>query len=287
MYEKKKGFFSMDSYAYYNGNFSKSEDMKIPISDRAIFFGDAVYDAAIGRYEFIMWESEHIERLLTNAKRLGIEHNYTKEYISSLLREIAVKSCIPEYFIYLQISRNKLPRTHSALGSSANLLVTIEPLEICRAPMKLTLFEDLRYGYCDIKTVNLLPAVMASTRADISGYDEAVFVREGFVTECAKSNISILKDGVLKTHPNCNRILPGITRRHLLFACQKLGIPTAEEAFTVAEMLDADEVLVSSTTKLVRRAKRIDSYEVGMKDAEKADKICQYLYDEFENLGKN
>ena len=276
----------MDSYAYYNGEFSKTTDMKIPLSDRAIFFGDAVYDAAIGRYEFIMWESEHIERLLTNAKRLGIEHNYTQAYISSLLREIAVKSCIPEYFIYLQISRNKLPRTHSALGSSTNLLVTIEPLEICRAPMKLTLFEDLRYGYCDIKTVNLLPAVMASTKAEISGYDEAAFVRDGFVTECAKSNISILKNGVLKTHPNCNRILPGITRKHLLLTCQSLGIPISEQPFTVAEMLEADEVLVSSTTKLVRRAKSINGAPVGMKDTGIAEKICQYLYSEYENLGK-
>ncbi len=276
----------MDSYAYYNGRFSKTEDMKIPLSDRAIFFGDAVYDAAIGRYEFIMWESEHIDRLLNNAKRLGIEHNYTKEFITSLLQEIAIKSCIPEYFIYLQISRSKLHRTHSALGSSANLLVTIEPIKICRAPMNLTLFEDLRYGYCDIKTVNLLPAVLASTKAEINGYDEAVFVKDGIITECAKSNISILKNGVLKTHPTDNKILPGITRAHLLIACENLGIKAVEESFTQEELFSADEVLVSSTTKLVRRARMIDAIDVGMKDSKKAEKICQYLYDEFENLGK-
>ena len=276
----------MDSYAYYNGEFSKTTDMKIPLSDRAIFFGDAVYDAAIGRYEFIMWESEHIERLLTNAKRLGIEHNYTKEYISSLLREIAVKSCIHEYFIYLQISRGKIPRAHSAIGSTANLLVTIEPIKIRRSPMSLMLFEDLRYGYCDIKTVNLLPAVLASTKAESEGYDEAVFVRDGIVTECAKANVSIIKNGVLKTHPTNNRILPGITRRHLLLACVKLGIQIEEKAFSVEEMLEADEVLVSSTTKLVRRAESINGAPVGMKDTGIADKICQYLYSEYENLGK-
>ncbi|MBE6533311.1 MAG: D-amino acid aminotransferase [Ruminococcaceae bacterium] len=276
----------MDSYAYYNGRFSKAEDMKISLSDRAIFFGDAVYDAAIGRYEFIMWESEHIDRLLNNAKRLGIEHNYTKEFIISLLQEIAIKSCIPEYFIYLQISRSKSHRTHSALGSSANLLVTIEPIKICRAPMNLTLFEDLRYGYCDIKTVNLLPAVLASTKAEINGYDEAVFVKDGIITECAKSNISILKNGVLKTHPTDNKILPGITRAHLLIACENLGIKAVEESFTQEELFSADEVLVSSTTKLVRRARMIDAIDVGMKDSKKAEKICQYLYDEFENLGK-
>ncbi len=279
----------MNSYAYYNGNFGKSEDVKIPLSDRAIFFGDAVYDAAIGRYEFIMWEGEHIDRFLSNAKRLGIEHSYTKSYLSALLREIAVKSCIPEYFLYLQLSRSKERRIHSAVGCGANLLVTVEPIEISNTlpPLRLSLFEDLRYGYCDIKTVNLLPAVLASTKAESEGCDEAVFQRDGVITECAKSNIFIFKDGILKTHPTTNRILPGIARSHVLLACRRLGIPYVEEAFTVEELLAADEILVSSTTKLCRRANMLDGQRIGMNDGENAEKICRFLYQEFKNLGKN
>lgn len=279
----------MISYAYYNGNFGKSEDIMIPLSDRSIFFGDAVYDAAIGRYEFIMWESEHINRFLENAKRIGIKHTYTNSFLSALLREIAVKSCIPEYFLYFQLSRNKKRRIHSGLDGGANLLVTIEPIEINNhlPPLRLSLYEDLRYGYCDIKTVNLLPAVLASTESECLGCDEAVFYRDGVVTECAKSNISILKSGVLKTHPVCNKILPGITRNHLLLACNNLGIRYFEEAFTVDELSDADEVLVTSTTKLCRRANMLDGKEIGMNDADNAEKICRFLYREFENLGKN
>jgi len=278
----------MVSYAYYNGNFGKSEDIKIPLSDRAIFFGDAVYDAAIGRYEFIMWENEHIMRLLSNANRIGIQHSYTKSFLSALLREIAVKSCIPEYFIYMQISRNKSRRIHSGVGCGANLLITIEPFEINNSlPLKLSLYEDKRYRYCDIKTVNLLPSVLASTDAELRGCDEAVFIRDGLVTECAKSNVSILKDGILKTHPTNNRILPGIARRHLLLTCEKMGIPYMEEAFTIEELFAADEILVTSTTKLCRRANMLDGKSVGMHDGENAEKICQFLYREFEILGKN
>lgn len=278
----------MNSYAYYNGDFGKSEDIKIPLSDRSIYFGDAVYDAAIGRYEFIMWEGEHIDRFLANAKRLGIEHSYTKRRLASLFREIAVKSCIPEYFLYFQLSRNKERRIHSGVGCCANLLVTIEPIEISNSlpPLRLSLFEDLRYGYCDIKTVNLLPAVLSSTKAELEGCDEAVFQLDGVVTECAKSNISILKDGILKTHPTTNRILPGIARRHVLLACRRLGIPYCEEAFTVEELFAADEILLSSTTKLCRRANMLCGQQVGMKDGDRAEKICQFLYKEFENLGK-
>ena len=66
----------MTSYAYYNGQFGKRDEIKIPLSDRSIFFGDAVYDTAIGCYDRILWEIEHIERLLCNAQRLGIEHKY-------------------------------------------------------------------------------------------------------------------------------------------------------------------------------------------------------------------
>lgn len=278
----------MNSYAYYNGDFGKSEDIKIPLSDRSIYFGDAVYDAAIGRYEFIMWESEHIDRFLANAKRLGIEHSYTKRRLSALLREIAVKSCIPEYFLYFQLSRNKERRIHSGLGCSSNLLVTIEPIEINSSlpPLRLSLFEDLRYGYCDIKTINLLPAVLASTNAECEDCDEAVFHLGGVVTECAKSNISILKNGILKTHPTTNRILPGIARRHVLLACKRLGIPYREEAFTVEDLFAADEILVSSTTKLCRRANMLCGQRVGMNDGARAEKICRFLYDKFENLGE-
>lgn len=278
----------MSSYAYYNGIFGKKEDISIPLSDRSIYFGDSIYDAAIGSYDRIMWENEHINRFLLNAKRLGIEHNFSSSFLSSLLREIGVKSMLDSYFLYFQMSRALPTRTHSAKGAKANLLVTIEPIKIDpeAKPLKLITFSDKRFGYCHIKTTNLLPSVMASTKAENAGCDEAVFVRGKYVTECAKSNISIIKQGRVITHPKNNRILPGIAREHLLQNCEKFNIPFIERPFTVNEMLSADEILVTSTTKLCKVATMINKKIVGGNNHFIANKLCQEMIYEYKKVCK-
>lgn len=273
----------MYSFAFYNGRFGKREEITIPLTDRSIFFGDAIYEVAVGCYDRIMWEDEHIKRLLSNCEKIGIHHKYTERYLSSLIREIAVKSLIPKYLLYIQISRGCSTRRHSAHESHINLLITIEPYEIERhpAPIKLITYEDKRYGYCNIKTINLLPSVLASTAAEQAGCDEAVFIKDGIVTECAKSNISIIKQGRLITHPLSTKILPGITRAHLISTCQALSIPCEEAEYSIDDLYSADEILVSSTTKLCRRATEINSLSVGGGATELSDRIYNSLYGEY------
>ena len=278
----------MNSYAYYNGKFGKKDEIRIPLSDRSIFFGDAIYDAAIGSFDRILWEKEHIERFLTNAEKIGINHNYTHKHLSNLLREIGVKSMIEDYFIYFQLSRNSANRTHSAIGCESNLLVTVNSININPnfAPLSLITTDDKRYGYCDIKTVNLLPAVLSATKSEIEGCDEAIFIKSGYVTECTKSNISIIIQGRVVTHPKTSEILPGIAREHLLLCCKSLGIEFEERKFSKTELMEADEILVSSTTKLCQYADRIDGKSVGGKNPDLAKKLCQKLYDEYADFCK-
>ena len=278
----------MDSYAYYNGKFGKKEDILIPLSDRSIFFGDAVYDAAIGSYDRILWEKEHIDRFFLNAERIGIIHKYTKNSFSQLLREIGVRSMLKSYFIYFQMSRSLKERIHSAKDAEASLMITINYIELKENPasLKLIVREDKRYDFCDIKTTNLLPAVLASTDADHEGCDEAVFVKNGIVTECSKSNISILNQGRLITHPKTNRILPGITREHLLSICKELSIPFEERPFTLSELYSADEIIVSGTGKLCKTASKINGIKVGGKASPLVKKICKKMYDEYASFCK-
>lgn len=273
----------MSSYAYYNGKFGKIEETVIPLSDRSIFFGDAIYDAAIGSYDRILWEDEHIDRFLKNADRIGIRHSLTKKHLSQLLREIAVRSMLECYFIYFQLSRDLPTRNHSPSGCGANLLITVNPIEIPAdpQPLKLITAEDLRYDFCDIKTVNLLPAVLSISRAEEKGCDEAIFIRNGIVTECSKSNISIIKQGRIITHPKTNRILPGIAREHLILNAGKIGLEIEEREFTVEELFYSDEILVTSTTKLCRRVCEIDGIPVGSKSSEVAEQLCCLAYEEF------
>ena len=117
-----------------------------------------------------------------------------------------------------------------------------------------------------MKTLNLLPTVLASIQATDAGMDEAIFHRGDRVTECAHSNVSILrKDGTLQTAPADRLILPGVARAHLLRLCESLGVPVLEEPFTVKEMIEADEIIVTASGTLCRPVGEIDGIPVGGK----------------------
>ena len=138
---------------------------------------------------------------------------------------------------------------------------------------RLLSVEDTRFLHCNIKTLNLLPNVMAAQKAKEAGCSEAVFVRDGYVTEGSHSNISLIKDGVFVTHPLDNLILPGTERNHMIRYCGELGIPVEERAFTLKEMAEAEEIIVSSTSHPSMRAMELDGKAVGMKNAELVKKL--------------
>lgn len=270
---------------YFNGRFGCRAEISVPLSDRSLYFGDAVYDAAIGRNRKIFLCREHIDRLYRSAERIGILPRIGKEELIRVLCDMA-EECTEPFFLYFQFSRDAGgTRAHAYPdGAGCNLLILRDPIAApsYEAPISLITAEDLRYFYCDIKTVNLLPAVLASEHAALAGADEAVLHRGAYVTECAHSNISILKDGALVTHPLDCRILAGISRRHLLDAATRLGIPTTERAFTLSELFAADEILVTSASKICRRASRLDGKAVAMRDAASANALCKAMFDEWE-----
>ena len=125
-------------------------------------------------------------------------------------------------------------------------------------PISLILSYD-----CDIKTPNLLPAVLYSSKADSLGCDEAILLRNNIVTECAHSNIFILKDETLYTHPQSELILPGITRSLLISEAKKINIPVIETPFNLEYLFSADEIIITSTTKLIKNTLSIDNISVG------------------------
>jgi len=139
---------------------------------------------------------------------------------------------------------------------------------------------DNRYGLCAIKTVNLLPNVLAATSAAQRQADEAVFIKDGYVTECSHSNIFILKDGVLITRPTDGTILPGITRARLISCAATLSIPVKERAFTLAELTEADDILITSSSKLCRRATLLHAPDEGVA-TEEAVQLCRAMREDF------
>lgn len=267
----------MCGYAYYNGNGGRRDSIRIPLDDRSIFFGDAVYDMMIGANGKIYQAEEHFERLLKSAGAIGLDHGFTVDKLISIAEECIKKSELQVYSVYVQLSRSSEGRVHSALGCvGANILICIEAAELPRklCEVKLCTSEDKRYRLCNIKTVNLLPAVLYSTDAERCGYDETILHRDGYVTECAHSNVFIMHRGILYTHPLSELILPGITRRHLILSAKMLGIRVIEEPFSLPELYSADEVLITSTTKLIRVATEVDGISYKSEDRE----ICSALF---------
>ena len=259
----------MKNLGYYNGKFDEIENMTVPMNDRACYFGDGVYEATMSRNYKIFALDEHIDRLYNSAGLLRIEISQTKEEMKAILNEMVSKMDTGDNFIYWQITRGTSMRNHvfPEKGVKANLWITISPKKIPDIYKKINLIteEDTRFLHCNIKTINLLPSVMASQKAKENGCDEAVLHRGERVTEGSHSNVHIIKDGMLITAPTDHLILPGITRAHIIKACKKLNITVDETPFTLKELMEADEVLVSSSSTLCRGTEEIDGKKVGGK----------------------
>ena len=250
----------MRDYAFYNGVFTPYDACVIPLSDRSIFFGDAVYDVILGRNGIPYQLDEHLDRLLKNARQIGLDdipqRATVKEAISSVI-ELSEADC---FMLYVQLSGNERRRKHLRDCGDVNLLITITAADIPERieTVSAITMQDNRYGYCNLKTTNLLPAVLSMSEASRAGADFAIFHKNGLVTECSAANVSIIKNGGLITHPLDTSILPGISERNLIRVCSELGIPHSRREFSVCELFEADAVLITSTTKLVKVCDRLD-----------------------------
>ena len=273
----------MKTLGYYNGTFAELDDMKIPMNDRVCYFGDGVYDAGPCHNYRIFALEEHVDRFFRSASMLRIQMPCTKEELKELLNELVKKVDTGDLFVYYQVTRGTGLRNHEFTQGPGNLWIMLKPAPVpsIREKIHLITVEDTRFFHCNIKTLNLIPNVMAAQQAKEAGCQEAVFHRGDRVTECAHSNCHILKGGCLITAPTDNLILPGIARAHLIKMCEQLEIPVDERPFTVAEMMGADEVLVTSSSKFCLSADQIDKIPVGGKAPALLEKLQKALEEEF------
>ncbi|MBE6596549.1 MAG: D-amino acid aminotransferase [Ruminococcaceae bacterium] len=257
----------MKNLGYYNGRYDLIENMTVPMNDRACFFGDGLYEAAYARNYKVYALDEHIDRLFDSAEILGIVVPHTKEELKGIILDLVTKLDSGDQLVYFQVSRGTEMRNHApSEGLVGNMWITLKPAEIrdVYKKIKLITYPDTRYFHCNMKTLNLLPSVLASKAAVEAGADEAVFHRDGTVTECAHSNIAIIReDGALMTAPVDNRILPGVARAHLISACKEFSVPVIEEHFSLEELRRAAEIIVVASGSLCRSACELDGAPVG------------------------
>lgn len=275
----------MERVAYYNGEVGLPEELKVPFLERVSFYGDGVYDATAAMDGVVVFAEDHINRFFNSCKNMEIDPGISKEELHALLTELVGKCDAPFQFLYWQVTRGTAPRNHAFPEGPSNLWVMVTPLEknLRPADVQLVTVEDTRFFHCNTKTLNLLPNVIAAQRAKEAGCHEAAFIRpNNVVTECAHSNLHIIKDGVFITHQADNLILPGIARKHLISACERLGVPVEQRDYTKEELFGADEVLTSASSTPAIRVDAIDGVPVGGKDTELFNRIREAAIEEFE-----
>ena len=274
----------MECVGYYNGEIGPLEELKVPFLDRVAFYGDGVYDATMSRDRVIMYTEDHMDRFFNSMRKMRFEPNFTREELIEAVQKVVDLADPCDNFVYWQVTRGTAIRTHAFPNVEPNLWIMVFPMpfsDLTKTEDAVS-FEDKRYSYCSVKTLNLMPNVLAAQFAVDNGADEAIFVRDGYVTETMHSNIHILKDGTLITHPADDHILPGIARKHLIAMCHQLDIPVEERLYTLDELKAADEIIVSSSSTFAIRVAHVDGDPVGGKDPETFTRLKDALEAEFD-----
>jgi D-alanine transaminase len=255
---------------YIDGDFLPIDQASISILDRGLLLADSVYEVLRVENGTIFRSGQHYRRMMRGLEALAIATPCAESQFSSLCDELAQRNGIEQGSVYLQVTRGATERTHlvprniqpTLLGfaSSADLPKWKDQ----GGSVGVITVSDTRWSHCGIKTTMLLPNSLAKQRANDAGAYEAVFVsEEAFVREGASTNVFVVLDGALHTHPTDGRILPGVTRAIVLDLARREGIATKEEAVRVEHLRKAGEMFLTGTTTDVAPVSTIDGVTFG------------------------
>ena len=257
------------SFSLWNDQIVKNEEVLVDKEDRGYQFGDGVYEVVKVYNGELFTATEHIDRFYESAEKIRITIPFTKDKLHQLLHQLVEANNIDTGHVYFQITRGAGPRNHIFPGDDVKPVLTgnakenPRPLDNFEKGVKATFVEDIRWLRCDIKSLNLLGAVLAKQEAHEKGCYEAILHRDEIVTEGSSSNIYGIKDGVLYTHPANNLILNGITRQVIIKCAAEIGLTVNEQALTKEQLLAMEEVIVSSTTSEVTPVIEVDGTVIG------------------------
>ncbi len=259
----------MPDIAWVNGRFVSLTEAVVSIEDRGFQFGDGVYEV-VRTYKGRPFELEaHLARLERSARALELSQPYSRAQWTQHVGEGIARAAFQESKIYIQLTRGVAPRDHAypeaATPTAVMTVRELHPLAFSAraAGVEAMTVEDIRWGRCDIKSVNLLGNVLARQQAKEAGKFETILVKDGFVTEGAVSNVMIVRAGTVFTAPEGPRILSGVTRAVVLDLARKEGLPVEERAVSSEELYRADEVFLTGTTVEVLAVVRVDSRVIG------------------------
>ncbi|WAC48917.1 D-amino-acid transaminase [Asticcacaulis sp. SL142] len=261
----------MSRIAYVDGRYVRHADACVHIEDRGYQFADAVYEVWSVFNGRLADTQGHLDRLDRSLNELRIETPMSRSALLVVLYEVIRRNRIKDGMVYLQVSRGAAPRDHFfPVGVRPTLVITARSVDRkaaatkAEAGIKVITQPDIRWGRCDIKTVGLLPNVLAKQAAKDAGASDVLLVdSDGLITEGGSANAYIVDQaGVIRTRSLTANILAGITRAQLLKILGTTDIQLKEEAFSVAEALGAKEVFVTAATSLVMPIVDIDGHKI-------------------------
>ena len=274
----------MPTIACVNGRFLPINRATVSIEDRGFQFGDGVYEVVRSYNGRLFHLDAHLDRLEQSARGIRLPIRYSRAYWRRLVTRAYVMSGFPDAKVYLQVTRGPAPREHRFPKTvRPTVVVTVRRLDPLLASVReqgvtAITVPDLRWGRCDVKSLNLLANVLAREEARAAGVFEAILVRDGVVTEGAISNCFAVIGDTVVTSPTDPSILPGITRAVTLDLIRREGLPLDQRVVTVEEYRRADEIFLTGTTIEIVSVVSLDGAKVG---AGSPGPVAQRLYRRF------
>ena len=283
----------MPNLSYIDGNYYDYYDSKIHINDRGYHFGDAVYEVILYNQGVFYDFDDHINRLFRSLHSIDIQFSISKKTIELIVKNLIRLNKISFGSVYIQVSRGIADRNHTFNNLNIKPILTIitskkhNNINNDIIGVKAITVRDNRWARPDIKTTQLLPNVLAKTKANKQGAYESIFIDdEGYVTEGSSSNIWIInKDNEIITRSIDGKILSGITRKTIAKFSKLNDLTVIESKFSKDEMLNAKEVFLTSASSFVTPITEIDNVKINEGVVgEMSIKLKKLYFKNFENL---
>lgn len=280
----------MPKISYVNGKYTHHRDASVHIEDRGYQFADGIYEVIAIQNAVLIDGDKHFVRLARSLRELSIPAPMSIEAMGCIVRELMRRNHRRDGCIYIQVTRGVAKRDHAfPKHANASLVMTLSPPKNPSEALKQKGIEvithpDIRWGRRDIKSIALLPNILAKQQAVAAGVKEAWLVDDkGYVTEGSSTNCYLVKDHTIITHPANERILGGVTRDTVLQLARKHGLNVVERPFTLEEAKSANEAFITSTTQGVMPVVKIDETVIGNGHPRETAMQLMALYDGYVN----
>ena len=258
----------MSKLAYVNSKYIDFKNAKVHIEDRGLQFADSIYEVVAIANKKLLDLPFHLHRLKFSINELGINYKVDEKKLTNIFNKLIVKNSVKNGLVYLQITRGVQSRNHGYKKNLRPTIIIYTQKKFFNLPnknfkgVKVITAEDLRWKRRDIKTTNLLPNILAENIERKKKAYTAVLIKDNKVTEGVHSNIWIVKNSTILTHPSNTDILKGVTRVSLKLLIKESQLKLKENSFTKKQLLNADEVFLTSSTSFVTPVIKVDNNKI-------------------------